>query len=112
MHLCLLALVLTTHAYEQTATRRVQVFDEVDTGVDQGDNTVNSAMDNMDNEPKETEHKPFKIVEREHEKLVTIVKKVCTFCERTNKSASTIYITQIHLNREKRQIFIFNELYS
>lgn len=73
MHLCLLALVLTTHAYEQTASRRVQVFDEVDKDVAEGDNTVSGAMDN---EPKETEHKPLKIVEQEHEKLITIVKKV------------------------------------
>lgn len=73
MHLCLLALVLTTHAFGRTAQRRVQIFDEVDSGVTQGDNSV---MD--DNEPRETEHKPLKIVETEHEKLVTIIKKVST----------------------------------
>lgn len=67
--LCLLVLVVTTHA-DNYATRRVQVYDEVDDGVTQGENTV------MDNEPKETEHNPFKIVEREHERLVTVVKKV------------------------------------
>lgn len=67
--LCLLVLVVTTHA-DNYATRRVQVYDEVDNGVTQGENTV------MDNEPKETEHNPFKIVEREHERLVTVIKKV------------------------------------
>lgn len=79
MPLCLLALVLTTHAYERPI-RRIQVFEQEDNGVTQGDNSV---MD--DNEPKETEHKPFKIIEQEHEKLVTVVKRVsatsyCAFC--------------------------------
>lgn len=73
MKLCLFLLVLTTHAADE-ATKRIQVFDDVDKAVSTGQNTVLDFQ--RDTEPRQTEHQPIKVAEIEHEKLVTVIKRV------------------------------------
>lgn len=59
-----------THAAPDEASKRIQVFDDFDKTVSSGDNTV------IDTEQRQTEHQPFRIVETENEKLITIIKRV------------------------------------
>lgn len=59
-----------THAAPDEASKRIQVFDDVDKVVSSGENTV------TDTEPIQTEQQPFRIVETEKEKLITIIKRV------------------------------------